>query len=146
MAQPRWTRTVVRPRPVVLIYDRNVFLENGALLERLRECRRHVLARGWIPVGTWIDAGDVALSAEVRPQLDVALSCVSRLRRDEYGHERDVVVLVHSMDRLSNDAFAASGLVWTIGQAGARFETVFTDADGHRCPSTATARAAGDEL
>lgn len=124
-------------RPVVLIYDRSVTPGTTALLSRLRECERHALRQGWLPVGTWVDSGERALVADFRPQLDVALARVPRLRRCADGCEREVVVLVHSNDRFSNDALWASSLRYRVAQSGARLELLVENTDEHTCTPVA---------
>lgn len=123
------------PRPVALIWDRTptAILDSGTLLARVAECERHARERGWDLAGTWIDSGPVAVTADDRPELDTALSQVERLARDERGREREVILLVHSNDRLSNDAEWAASLRYRIRSAGARLVLLVENTDTHLC-------------
>lgn len=133
------TKTTSDPpasRPVVLIWDRcpmRPVSGSEAVQARVAECEAHARARGWDLAGAWLDSGEIALTADVRPQLDVALSEADRLRLDACGREREVILLVHSNDRLSNDALWAASLRGRIRQEGARLVLLVPDTDEHVC-------------
>jgi DNA invertase Pin-like site-specific DNA recombinase len=136
--------TASGPRPVVLLRERSITRpasDNQALIRRVAECEEYAKARGWLPVGTWIDSGDVATTEDVRPQLDRALSYIPRMRRDADGRERDVILLVHSNDRFHNDAFWAAEIQRRISLAGARPVLLVENTDTHTCASLAAKAA-----
>lgn len=116
-------------RPVALIYDRAVDPAGGLLRVRLGECRAFALSRMWVPGGEWWDSGEVALTPRARPRLREALGTVAGLTR----MHPEVVVLVHSRDRLSADSFEALGLAHDIEETGARVVVAFEDSAAHRC-------------
>lgn len=122
-------------RPVALIWDRTptTLVDSGTLLARIAECEQYARTQAWEIAGTWVDSGTVAVSADTRPELDIALREADRLRRDERGREREVILLVHSNDRLSNDAEWASALRYRIGRTGARLVFVVENTDTHEC-------------
>lgn len=123
------------PRPVVLIWDRTptTLADSERLLARIAECEKHAAAQGWQLHGAWVDSGEVAISADVRPELDIALSQVRELRVDGHGREREVILLIHSNDRLSNDAEWAASLRYRIRSAGARLVLLVENTDTHLC-------------
>jgi DNA invertase Pin-like site-specific DNA recombinase len=128
---------------MALIWDRTptTLVDSGTLLARISECEEYARAQGWEIAGTWVDSGEIAVTADIRPELDRAVAQADEHRYDEHGRPRAVLLLVHSNDRFSNDALWAASLRYRIREAGVRVVLMVEDTDRHVCAAEAvTAR------
>lgn len=108
---------------LAFIYDRHATSSPDALNARLDRVRAHIAEQGYTIGGWFIDTGDDALSATVRPAFSAL--CNTMTNTDAEG--ADKVCLVHDLTRLSHDIPARISLQRRIRLAGGRTCTTQDD-------------------
>ncbi|MFG2400790.1 serine integrase family protein [Streptomyces lydicus] len=113
--------------PLVFIYDRCATRNHRHLDMRLRGCHEYVDGMGWAlaALGPWRDLGPDALSTH-RPALTAMVSAM----RTEAGY-REVLCLVHNLNRLATDDTHRLVLQQRIIEAGGYTLTTFGESDRH---------------
>ncbi len=106
--------------PLAYLYDRLTTPAAGLPALRLRACRDYADRAGFEVGGEWCDEGPAALLDARRPQLAALMLATAAARR----RGRTVVVVIHSLSRLSGDPQARVVLSRRITSLGATIETV----------------------